>query len=320
MKLLYPTSLRLRVASFEKLFAKVQSYNPTAPLPQEDLDADVLVTWQNSKANLAQAAKNMRNLKWVQSLSAGSNEIIDAGFPSSVILTSGVGLHNRTVAEHTLCLLLNAASRFYEMRDWQLERKWPAHLGGAQPDRPEGRFTTLQGANILIWGYGSIAKTLAPYLIALGANVRGAARSAGVRDGVEVLDQSQLADALPDTDALVMILPGNDSTKNALNAEMLARLPKHAWVVNVGRGPSIDHDALLQALRNGGLGGAALDVFPQEPLSPESDLWLAPNCIISPHAAGGRPQGSEELIKKNVELLQSQKPLINSIARDAARL
>jgi phosphoglycerate dehydrogenase-like enzyme len=166
---------------------------------------------------------------------------------------------------------------------------------------------------VLIWGYGSIAKTLTPYLAALGANVRGIARSQGVRNGVEVYAEDKLPELLPETDALVMILPGSDSTNNALNAERLKLLPKHAWVVNVGRGVSVDEDALADALEKGEIAGAALDVFKEEPLPESSRLWKTPNLIISPHAAGGRPQGCEGLIADNLRRFLAGQQLKNVI-------
>lgn len=89
-------------------------------------------------------------------------------------------------------------------------------------------------------------------------------------------------------------------------------------MVNVGRASTIDHDALLAASKNGKIGGVALDVLPQEPLESVADLWLAPNCIVSPHAASGRPQGAEDLIHTNMELLLSDNPLVNSAMRGSA--
>jgi phosphoglycerate dehydrogenase-like enzyme len=147
---------------------------------------------------------------------------------------------------------------------------------------------------VTIWGYGNIAKRLTPSLQLLGANVKGIARSDGVREGVEVHSESRLESLLEDTDALVMILPGSESTKHALNSKRIQRLPKHAWVINVGRGTSIDEDALADALDKGDIGGAALDVFEKEPLPQAHRFWHTPNTIVSPHAAGGRPQGKLE--------------------------
>ncbi|KAI5927461.1 D-isomer specific 2-hydroxyacid dehydrogenase [Camillea tinctor] len=313
MKLLYPTSLKLDIPSLEGFGVTLHPYDVKSRIPEDLSDAEVLVTWTNSADNLKDAAQRLTKLRWIQSLAAGPNDVLSAGFPSSVIVTTGSGLHDRTVAEHTLGLLLNAARRFDQMREYQLQSKWPQHLGGPQPDRPKDRFTTLRDANILIWGYGNIAKTLAPHLTAWGATVRGVARSAGVRNGTEVFAEDRLPELLPQTDALVMILPGSDSTKNALNAERLKLLPKHAWVVNVGRGTSVDEDALVAALEKGEIGGAALDVFVKEPLPAESKLWKAPNLIVSPHAAGGRPQGAEELIAYNLRRFLAGQPLKNVI-------
>ncbi|KAI0974204.1 D-isomer specific 2-hydroxyacid dehydrogenase [Xylaria arbuscula] len=313
MKLLYPTSLKLDVASLEGFSASLHPYDVKSLIPDDLIDAEVLVTWTNSAENLRDAAKRLKNLRWIQSLAAGPNDVLSAGFPSSIIVTTGSGLHDRTVAEHTLGLLLTAARRFDEMRDYQVQAKWAGHLGGPQPDRPKDRFTTLRDANVLIWGYGNIAKTLAPSLKGLGATVHGVARSAGVRDGTQIYAEDSLSELLPQTDALVMILPGSESTKNALNAERLKLLPKHAWVVNVGRGTSIDEDALADALDKGEIGGAALDVFVKEPLPSESRLYRTKNTVISPHAAGGRPQDAEALIAYNLRRLLAGQELKNVI-------
>lgn len=311
MKLLYPTSAPLNVESLKGFSVELYPYDVQARIPDEHTDADILVTWSNSADNLKDGAQRLKNLKWIQSLAAGPNDVLSAGFDSSKIkITTGVGLHDHTVAEHALGLLLNAARRFFEMRDYQLQSKWPGHLGGSFP---RSDFTTLRGSRVLVWGFGSIAKTLAPMLTLLGAQVKGIARSAGVRNGVEVYGEDKLEELLPETDALVMILPGSESTQNALNAQRLKLLPKHAWIVNVGRGVSVDEDALVDALEAGEVAGAALDVFRTEPLPESSRLWKAPNVIVSPHAAGGRPQGSEELIANNLRSFLAEQPLRNLV-------
>lgn len=315
MKLLYPTSLELDIGLLEGFGVTLSPYDADKALPSEHYDAEILVTWGNSAAMLKGAAEKLDNLRWIQSLAAGPNNVLAAGFAESVTVTSGSGLHDRTVAEHTLGLLLNAARRFYEMRDLQTERRWAGHLGGPQPDRPKDSFRTLRDARVLIWGYGNIARTLAPPLKLLGAHVRGVARSAGVRDGTEVFAEDALPQLLPQTDALVMILPGSEATRHALSSNRLALLPPHAWVVNVGRGTSLDEDALVRALHAGKLGGAALDVFETEPLPETSPLWDTPNLIVSPHAAGGRPQGAEALIADNLRRFLASQSLKNVIER-----
>ncbi|KIW38928.1 uncharacterized protein PV06_08749 [Exophiala oligosperma] len=314
MKLLYPNSISIDVKSLEGFSVSLHQYDTRSDIPEEHTDAEMLVTWSNPVSQLKVEAKRLKNLRWIQSLAAGPNDVLSAGFDASkVTICTGSGLHDHTVAEHTLGLLLNAARRFFEMRDFQLEGKWPGHLGGPQPDRPSGKFTTLQDANILLWGFGNIAKTLTPWLTALGANVKGLARHSGVRQGTEVYSEDKLSELLPNTDALVMILPGDESTKNALNAERLKLLPKHAWIVNVGRGTSIDDKALVSALEKGEIGGAALDVFVTEPLPGDSPYWKTPNTIVSPHAAGGRPQNPETLIAYNLRRFLAGQQLKNVI-------
>ncbi|KAK3676706.1 hypothetical protein LTR78_003482 [Recurvomyces mirabilis] len=312
MKLLYPTSLRLDPSKLEGFSVDLQSYDVKTSIPEEHTDADILVTWANSSDNLKDANKRLTKLRWIQSLAAGPNDVLNAGFdPKKVSITTGSGLHDKTVAEHALGLLLVSARKFHLMRDYQNDGKWPGPLGGPQPDKEPGTFNTLEDANIVIWGFGNIAKMLAPYLTAIGANVTGVARQQGVRNGYEVYGEDKLAELLPKTDALVMILPGSDATKNALNAERLKLLPKHAWVVNVGRGTSIDEKALHSALTNGEIGGAALDVFETEPLPESSPLYKQKNCVVSPHAAGGRPRGAEALIAENLRLFLAKQELKN---------
>jgi phosphoglycerate dehydrogenase-like enzyme len=311
MKLLYPTSVKLDIQSLQGFSVTLHPYDVKVPIPEDLIDADILVTWANAASNLSDAAKRMKNIKWIQSLAAGPNDVLSAGFDrSKIIVTTGVGLHDGPVAEHALGLLLTGARRFFEMRDYQLQSKWPGHLGGSFP---RSDFTTLRNSRVLIWGFGSIAKKLTPYLTGLGAEVKGIARSHGVRNGIEVFGEDKLEELLPETDALVMILPGSDSTNNALNAERLKLLPKHAWLVNVGRGTSVDEDALADALEQGEIAGAALDVFKTEPLPESSRLWKTPNLVISPHAAGGRPEGCTEFIADNLRRYLASQPLKNVI-------
>jgi phosphoglycerate dehydrogenase-like enzyme len=118
---------------------------------------------------------------------------------------------------------------------------------------------------------------------------------------------------LPTTDVLIGLLPATPETHHAIGMDVLGLLPPSAWVVNVGRGSTLDEDALLGALRAERLAGAALDVFATEPLAPDSPLWDSPRILISPHAAGGRPQGASELITHNLAAFQSGHPLRNVV-------
>ncbi len=313
MKVLYPDN----VAGRPELPSDVTlvDYHPRSPIPSEHHDAEVLVTWACAPEVLAAAAKELTRLRWVQSLAAGPDGELAAGFAPEVVLTSGRSLHDDTVAEHALALTLAGLRGLRQLIPAQAEHRWRSDLGGVQIEGADGRVQTLAGANVLIWGFGSIAGRLAPLLTALGARVTGVAHTAGERHGYPVIADDELPGALPDTDVLVMILPNAPDTRHALNAERLALLPARAWVVNVGRGATVDEDALVAALTRGGLAGAALDVFATEPLPAGSPLWESPNVIITPHAAGGRPRGHAVLVAENLAALRDGRPLRNQVPR-----
>ncbi|KAE8762806.1 NAD(P)-dependent oxidoreductase [Georgenia thermotolerans] len=313
MKLLLPDSLPLAPDLPDGVDAVV--YAAAAPVPAEHRDAEALVVWGSSGDDLAAVADKMPHLRWVQTLAAGPDTVLRAGFPDDVVVTSGSGLHDATVTEHALALTLALLRRLPEAAAAQAEHRWDPELGGLQPLRPHGRVTTLIGSRVLIWGFGNIGQTLAPLLCQLGAQVRGVARSAGQRAGFDVVAEEDLAAELERTDVLIMILPATDATARALGAERLAALPAHAYVVNVGRGTTVDEDALAAALTAGEIAGAALDVTAVEPLPADSPLWDVPNLLITPHAAGGRPVGADELIAHNVRALLEGAPLRNVVAR-----
>lgn len=313
MKVLLPNSVAL--APEATTGVTYVTYDVQNPLPDEHHDAEVLVAWGNPRVQLQQLARDLTQLRWVQGLAAGPNSLINAGFAGDVIITSGRSLHDTTVAEHALALMLAAARKLHLMRDAQHYKRYPKELGGVQPVDPAGKLTSLRGARVLIWGFGSIAKALAPLLVALGAEVKGVARSAGTRDGFTVFAESDIEQHLPNTDVLVMILPSTPDNHHALNADRLERLPNHAWLVNVGRGDTVSESMLVDAINQGMLAGAALDVFETEPLPESSPLWGLENVIISPHAAGGRPRGASELIAENVRKFLAGETLTNTVDR-----
>jgi len=290
-------------------------YDVRAPIPAEHTDADVLVVWMNTPGQLADSARRLTRLRWVQTLAAGPDAVLDAGFGPDVVVTNGRGLHDGPVAEHTLALVLAAARRVPELVRAQHEHRWARELGGAQQLEPPGSFRTLDGARVLIWGFGSIAARLAPVLASLGAHVTGVAQTAGERAGFRVVATADVLAELPTTDVLVGLLPATPETRHAIGAHVLGLLPPSAWVVNVGRGSTLDEDALLEALRAERLAGAALDVFETEPLPADSPLWDSPRILISPHAAGGRPQGASELLTHNLAAFEGGQPLRNTVRR-----
>lgn len=318
MKVLLPTSLPLAVSPPDDLGdVELVDYDVHAPVPDEHTDAEVLVVWGNNRKQLADCVARLRSLRWVQALPAGPDSIVQAGFADDVVITSGRSLHDGPVAEHALALSLMAVRRLDLMLDAQRAGRWAKELGGVQSAEPSTfpGLGTLDGREVTIWGFGSIGQTLAPLLSALGANVVGVATTAGERAGFPVITTDDLELRLAVTDLLVAVLPSGDETDRVIDAQRLAQLPDHAWLVNVGRGTTVDEEALDAALREGTLGGAALDVFDREPLPADSPLWAAPNLIATPHAAGGRPQDAEALIEENLAAFLRGEPLRNVLDR-----
>jgi len=291
-------------------------YRVHDPIPSEHLDAEVLVVWGNTRAQLVDCAERLEHLRWVAVLAAGPDVALSAGFGPQVLVTNGRGLHDVPVTEHTLALILAITRRLDLFARAQQEHRWDDQLlGGIQ--RP-GRFpglASLRGKRVTVWGFGSIGQTLAPHLAALGADVVGVAREAGERAGFPVIDDDGLPARLAQTDVLVGILPASEQTHHVIGADVFAALPDHAWVVNVGRGATLDEDALVTAIRDGQVAGAALDVAETEPLPADSALWDLPGVWITPHAAGGRPLGVAAFLEANLQAFLAGRPLRNTVPR-----
>lgn len=293
---------------------EVLSYDPDAALTDEQLAADAAVIWGFASPIIDQLVP-APNLRWIQTLTAGPDPVLAAGFPERVQVTTGRGFHDETVAEHAVALALAGIRQIPETLAAQADHRWADELTGFRPLHDGKTLTTLIGSRVTIWGFGSIGRTTATRFAAFDAAVTGVARSAGKRDGFPVVATEDVDELLTNTDVLVLVLPKTPATDHVLDARRLALLPSHAWVVNVGRGNAIDEDALVAALEAGTLGGAALDVFETEPLPADSPLWDAPRAILTPHNAGGRPLHTKEFITDNLQRLLAGETLRNLAAR-----
>ncbi|HEY0187187.1 MAG TPA: NAD(P)-dependent oxidoreductase [Cellulomonas sp.] len=295
---------------------RTATYDVHRPIPAELADSEVLVIWGNPAEQMADAARRMDRLRWVQTLTSGADAVLAAGFGPQVRVTSGRGLHDGPVAEHTLALVLALARGLPDLVRAQQQHRWTGLPGGIEPEpytATHRTFLTLDGAQVLIWGFGSIAGRLAPLLTALGAQVTGVASRAGERGGYPVVAAEQVDALLPGTDLLIGILPATPATRRVLGPAVFDRLPSHAHLVNVGRGATLDSGALLAAVRDGRIAGAALDVFETEPLPEGSPLWDEPRILVSPHIAGGRPIGADALLSRNLAAFVQDGPLHNLV-------
>jgi phosphoglycerate dehydrogenase-like enzyme len=211
----------------------------------------------------------MPRLRVVQTLTAGVDHIREE-VPEGVQLCNGRGIHNASTAE--LALTLTLAS----LRD----------VPGFTRDQDAGRWnqgwrTSLADKTVLIVGYGDIGRDIESRLVPFEVDVLRVARTA--RDGVHAL--ADLPDLLPRCDVVVLVLPGTSETRGLVDTAFLGRMKDDALLVNVGRGTVVDEEALLEALGNGQVSYACLDVFAVEPLPQDSPLWTHPRVMVSPHTS-----------------------------------
>lgn len=221
------------------------------------------------------------NVRWVQATSAGIGQFVHrmryAERMPSTVFTTASGVHAGPLAEFVAMAMLMHARRGLHMVREQANRSWERFAG-----------TDLADRTALIVGYGAIGEAVARVAVALGMRVIGVRRRperGAATPGVAAIHGADdLDDLLPEADFLILIAPHTGETENMIDATRLARLPKGAAIVNIGRGALIDEPALVAALQSGHLGGAYLDVFAKEPLPEDSPLWAMDNVLVSPHS------------------------------------
>lgn len=249
-------------------------------LPMELPDTQIFVGASLRPEQLAHA----RALQWIHSTAAGVSQLM---YPelreSGTIVTNVSGVTSVPMAEHTMALILALARNFPEAVRCQVEAKWSQQ---ELWDKPQ-RLAEVNGSVLLIVGYGSIGREVAKRAKAFDMRVWGATRS-GKGDlayAERIVPATQLDDALPHADYVVIAAPETTHTHHLIGAKQIARMKRGARLINVARGSLLDENALMQALESGALSGAALDVTSVEPLPPESPLWKTRNLFITPHTS-----------------------------------
>jgi glyoxylate/hydroxypyruvate reductase len=264
---------------------------------------------------LLQSLPHARRLAWVQSTSGGVDRILrEAGdHLAGVILTSCRGVYDDEVADHALALLLALVRRLPEAFELRRRAEWTRLP-----------LTHLHGRRALILGWGGVGIGIARRLTACGVNVEGVRRyqegapRTGAR-GLLVHGPSTWRGRLPEVDLLVLALPSTAETFHLVSRAELSALPEGALVLNVGRGETLDEAALREAL-DSNLGGAALDVFEQEPLPPDHWLWTDPRVVLTPHWARSIESTSwrwQPLVEENLHRFAHREPLLNVVDADA---
>ena len=215
-------------------------------------------------------------IEWVALKTAGIEEYVAAGvIDDRRVWTNASGFYAENVAEHALGLLLAGLRQI----NTAVLRHWDK-----QPIDTAVR--SLHGSTVAIIGAGGIAASLIPRLTACGARAIAVNRSGRPVEGAALTVPADRTDEVwAQTDHVVLAAPATAETRHLINANSLAALPSHAWIVNVARGPLVDQTALVAALSDGEIAGAALDVTDPEPPADDDPLWSLPNVIITPHVA-----------------------------------
>jgi phosphoglycerate dehydrogenase-like enzyme len=253
-------------------------------------------------------------LKWLHVFNVGvDHPIYTEMLERGVRITTSAGSTAAPIAQTAITALLMLSRRFPQWLAAQAERRWEPMRGADVP-------RDLRGQTAVIVGLGHIGREIARLARALGLKVVGVRRSARTADDPvdELHPPERLAELLPRADWLVFACPLTPETRGLLNAAMLARLPAHAYLINIARGEIVDEAALTAALREKRLAGAYLDVFEKEPLPQDSPLWNLPNVLVTPHnspAASGNDQRVMEIFLDNLARWQRGEALVNEVER-----
>ncbi len=261
---------------------------------------------------LQRAVETNPRLRWVHTMAAGGGALVKAADLSAeqldrVTFTTSAGVHGGPLAEYALLGLLAGAKNLPRLQADAAGHEWAQRWLMGQ----------LREQTVLVVGLGGIGREVARVLAALGTRVIGTSRRGEPVDGVdEIVHPAELAAVVGRVDGIVVTLPGTAATERLVSAEVLAAVRPGTTLVNVGRGTVIDEAALVDALRDGRIGFAALDVFAVEPLDPASPLWDLPNVLISPHNATLTPAEGRriaELFADNACRLLDGRPLRNVV-------
>ncbi|MDR1931433.1 MAG: D-2-hydroxyacid dehydrogenase [Spirochaetales bacterium] len=256
-------------------------------------------------------------LKWFQQWYAGADWLqrYPLARAQPFVLTNASGVHGPQMAEHLFGLLIAWYRHFPEIFAAQKQHEWKRDV--------LHKAELLYGNTLLILGFGSVGEEVAKIAAAFGMRVTGVRRSppsGPPPPGVEkIVDFKRLHEVLPEADVVVDILPYTQETRHLMGEKTFAAMKKTAVFANIGRGVTVDEEALVRAVRGGIIAGAVLDVTETEPLPPESPLWDVPGIIITPHYSGSHPRYDEivfDLFLDNLGRYVKGEPLLNSVDKE----
>jgi len=268
--------------------------------------AQVLMLWDFFSTAVRDVWRYADALEWIHVTAAGVDTLLFAELRrSDVVVTNAHGVFDRPIAEYVLGAILAHAKDSRRSLELQRERQW-LHR--------ETR--SVAGATAIVVGTGGIGREIARLLRAAGLEVRATGRTERTDPELgDVLASADLAAHVGWADHLVLAAPLTDATRGLVGAEVLAAMRPGSHLVNIARGPLVEEDALLEALRAGRI-AATLDVFDAEPLPPDSPLWSAPGAVVTAHMSGDVVGWRETLARQfvdNANRWLSGQPLLNVV-------
>lgn len=251
-------------------------------------DIEIMLGWNQELGKRLLDSETSR-LKWVQSISAGVDMYdLDRFTEKDIVLSNASGIHSISIAEHVLGVLLSQFRGIRTSIQNQTAKEWP---------RKNSMYRQLSGQKMLIVGTGHIGQQLAVFAQGLGIQTYGVNTSGHATDGfIECYSHKNMSRIINEMSIVVNILPLTDDTFQLYNERMFSAMKPGTVFVNVGRGPSVSTNDLIQALNTGQLSFAALDVFEEEPLPETSPLWTMENVLITPHISGLTPEFKTKLM------------------------
>ena len=283
--------LKEGVGSHRLIFStQMSSSNLSAGAPDPAMSEADVAFGQPDPDGVLQASR----LKWVHITSAGYTRYDTEAFRTGMAQRQGAFTNSSQVyaepcAEHALAFMLAEARQLPQCHSAQTHRSW-----NSAEHRAKSQLLAEQ--EVLLLGFGAIGRRLAELLAPFRVKIR-ALRRKTAGSGDEVISLEELPEALRTADHVVNILPDNPETKGFMTAERFAAMKPGAAFYNIGRGTTVDQDALIGALQSDHIRAAYLDVTDPEPLPANHPLWSAPNCYITPHTAGGFGNEMEVLVK-----------------------
>ncbi|MFD2044660.1 D-2-hydroxyacid dehydrogenase [Ornithinibacillus salinisoli] len=250
-------------------------------------EAEIILHWK--KAIEPIILEENKNLRWVQTWSAGVNGLpLEALQKRNVSITSANGVHAYPISETIFALMLGLTRKIHSYVRQQMDKTWDnANLK-----------LEIHEKTIGIIGVGAIGQETAKIAKAFGMKVLGVRHSGKETDYVDQMyTPDQLAKILPQCDIVVITLPLTEDTTHLFGAEQFRQMKDSGILINIGRGPIVVEEDLINALQNKEIAGAGLDVFATEPLPEDSPLWEMENVIVTPHTAGATEHYTERVIK-----------------------